>query len=97
MSGTTGIGGLIGYWYETVNNGSVTDVSECYYLKESYSLGVGNKTEDIEGKVEVVEQANLPSILSIIQKKIEVEGQEINAFKEDNNHINNGYPILYWQ
>ena len=62
--------------------------SNCYYLKETYSIGVaGSETSTGVTKWDSIE--DFPSVLSVVN----VEG----AFKEDINNINNGYPILYYQ
>lgn len=78
--------------------GEASDTSgilNSYYLKGTSSGGLDGK--DVVGHAETLEESEMPSVLEVIQNQIEVDGQMINAFKEDNNNINNGYPILYWQ
>lgn len=82
-------GGVVGYVSST------SGVLNSYYLKGTASGGL--KGEDLPGQAEAKEESEMPSVLEVIQNQIEVDGQMINAWKEDTNNINNGYPILYWQ
>ena len=81
-SSVTG-GGIIG---KIVYNG-VYSLKNNYYLKGSASYGIYSKKSD-EG-ASPLSQDEMPSVLSVINRD--------NAFVEDTNNINNGYPILKWQ
>ena len=63
-------------------------LDNCYYLKGTYSVGVGEEGTNI-GVTELDDISKFPSVLEVVNG----EG----AFKEDVNNINNGYPILEWQ
>lgn len=67
------------------------EISNCYYLKGTYIKGVGviSGGQVDDGVVELENISEFPSILSIVNTE--------NAFKEDTNNINNGYPLLNWQ
>ena len=92
--------GMLDY-NNAVRNGGIlgtndTDnVTNSYYLKGTATGGIYGT--DIAGKAEVKEASEMPKVIDVIQNKITVDGQEIDAWKEDTNNINNGYPILYWQ
>ena len=67
-----------------------------YYLSSTASWGIGEKYDgDVYSKVysndgaEPLSQDQMPSVISVINGD--------NAFVEDTNNINNGYPILKWQ
>ena len=81
---------------EGVNSNKIGSISgsgeiipnNCYYLKGTFDIGVaGNET--FTGVTELQNISDFPSVLEV------VNGDE--AFKEDVNNINNGYPILSWQ
>ena len=63
-------------------------LSNCYYLKGTYDIAVGESGSSI-GITELDDISKFPSVLEVVNG----EG----AFKEDVNNINNGYPILSWQ
>lgn len=78
------IGSIIG------NKIDVT-LSNCYYLKNTYSKGIGylNSSDETTDGIEEKENIeNMPTIMEIINVD--------NVFGEDNKNINNGYPILVW-
>ena len=62
--------------------------NNCYYLKETYSVGVGGSGSST-GVTELNSIDKFPSVLSVVNRD--------GVFKEDTNNINNGYPILEWQ
>ena len=63
-------------------------LKNCFYLQGTYDVGVaGNET--FKGVTELQNISDFPSVLEV------VNGEE--AFKEDTNNINNGYPILSWE
>lgn len=62
------------------NNGIVNG---CYYYKDNIENGVG---QGVGSAIKIDDEKNMPNILSILG----------NAFKEDTNNVNNGYPILNW-
>ena len=65
-------------------------LDNCYYLKGTYSVGVGEGEEGTStGVTELDDISKFPSVLEVVNE----EG----AFKEDVNNINDGYPILEWQ
>ena len=64
-------------------DGNIT-FNNCYYLKGTYDVG-----GTVTGITELDSINEFPSVLEV------VNGDE--AFKEDTNNINNGYPILNWQ
>ena len=72
----------------SVNN-SDGKIENTYYLKDTCANGIeenwGNETDVDTLEIDKIE--NMPAILEII-------GTE---FREDENNINNGYPILTWQ
>ncbi len=59
-------------------------MANCYYLSSIAEKGCGEGTDTT---IAVEKESDMPSILSVVG----------NAFKEDTNNINNGYPILDWQ
>ena len=69
-------------------NSEQLNFNNCYYLAETYDVGVGGNETPI-GIKKIDEASEIPSILSIINGG--------SAFKEDTNNINNGNPILKWQ
>ena len=76
-----GIGSIVG------NRKSETILSNCYYLTGTHDVSVGYG--DTTGITEWNSMDKFPSVLDV------VNGEE--AFKEDTNNVNNGYPILEWQ
>ena len=58
-----------------------------YYLNTSANYGLGYYQSN-QG-AESLSQDEMPSVISVINGD--------NAFVEDTNNINNGYPILKWQ
>lgn len=65
------------------------EIENTYYLKDTYANGIGENWEN-ETNVDTLEIdkiENMPAMLEII-------GTE---FKEDENNINKGYPVLKWQ
>ena len=68
-------------------NNSIT-FNNCYYLKGTYDVGVGG-SETVTGVSQLDSIDKFPNVLEVINGD--------NAFKEDSNNINNGYPILEWQ
>lgn len=81
-------GGILG-------ENNYTEVINCYYKRGTASGAIDG--EDLEGQAEVCEESQMPSVIEVIQNQIEIDGQNMNVWKEDTNNINNGYPILYWQ
>lgn len=75
------LGGICGYFAATTSS-----MENCIYLTGTASTGI---SELDRGNPEVKERDVLPSVLSVINGD--------NAFVEDTNNINNGYPILSWQ
>ena len=87
--GNSNVGAIFG------NTGKSINLISCYYKKGTAENGY-NGADYVTGEaIEVSGES--PSVIDVIQNKITVDGQEINAWKEDTNNINNGYPILYWQ
>ena len=77
-------GGIIGIIYKS--NG-LFKMKGNYYLRSSASYGIFSaKSND---SAEPLSQDEMPSVISVINGD--------NAFVEDTNNINNGYPILKWQ
>ena len=76
-------GGIAGCLYEDY----AYKLSNNYYLKGAADYGFYGKGSD-EG-AEPLSQDEMPSVISVINGD--------NAFVEDTNNINNGYPILKWQ
>ena len=93
------IGKIIAENTTSENIGSVIGTTEstvilekCYYLKGTYSKAIGLTNGLVEENNDITELENVidfPSILEVINSD--------DAFKEDINNINNGYPILKWQ
>lgn len=78
-----------------ISGNSAVEIINSHYLKGT-APGAANRA-DIPTQAEAKEESEMPSVLEVIQNQIEIDGKMINAFKEDTNNINNGYPILYWQ
>ena len=82
--GKTQGGGIVGNVYQNQNR---FKLYENYYLEDSAFYGVlSAKSND---GAEPLSQDKMPSVISVINGD--------NAFVEDTNNINNGYPILKWQ
>lgn len=80
------IGSLVGN--TTYNN----ILHNCYYLKGTHTktIGTSNSALGNNGDVTEIEDiTDFPDVLEVINSD--------NAFKEDTNNINNGYPILIYQ
>lgn len=87
------VGGVLG---QTNSIGGT--VTNCYYLKGTAPGGI--KGADVVGQAEALEASQMPSVISVLlteNEKVEYNGEMVDAWKEDTNNINNGYPILYWQ
>ena len=78
----SGIGSIAG----TNWTGAMT-YNNCGYLIGTYDVGVGGGNDT--GITELDNIAKFPNVLSIVNEE--------DAFKEDSNNINKGYPILIWQ
>ena len=79
------IGSLVGIKWNSVYN-------KCFYLNETYSKGIGKlatSEEKEEGITKLINKEDFPDLLEIIN--------DDDKFKNDNNNINNGYPVLFWQ
>lgn len=111
ITGNSGVGGIVGQIYTLtsptiMNNYSVGIINEGggivdsyfgekndyliqnnFYLQGSASYGVSFLKSNIGA--EPLSQDEMPSVISVINGD--------NAFVEDTNNINNGYPILKWQ
>ena len=86
-SGTVSGGGIVGNVYENTNNNF--KLSGNYYLKDSANYGGRTNDTDFNTGAEPLSADEMPSVISVINGD--------NAFVEDTNNINNGYPILKWQ
>ena len=82
LNSTGRVGGIIGVMYGS------NLISDCKYLTGTCDVGIGNNVS-FTGITELDSIDKFPSVLEV------VNGEE--AFKEDTNNINNGYPILEWQ
>ena len=80
--------GLNSSQVESIAGSNLVTFSNCFYLKETYDIGVAGS----ETTVGVREWDSMDKFLSVLDV---VNGE--GAFKEDTNNINNGYPILEWQ
>ena len=81
-------GGILGYQYGVNEIKNLTiKLTNNYYLSGSASYGLGTYRSN-QG-AEPLSQDEMPSVISVINGD--------NAFVEDTNNINNGYPILKWQ
>ena len=76
-------GGIAGCPYESYEY----KLNNNYYLKDTADYGFYYFKSD-EG-AEPLSQDEMPNVMSVINGD--------NAFVEDTNNINNGYPILKWQ
>ena len=77
-------GGIIGSVYSGYDSSLIRNN---YYLQNTANYGLFGVSSNTGA--EPLTQDEMPSVLSVIN--------EDNAFVEDNNNINNGYPILKWQ
>ena len=94
-SGKINVGGsILGSQYTDQNESGINDYSKFsvylsnnYYLTGTADYGLGSyKTNQ---GAEPLSEDEMPSVISVINGD--------NAFVEDTNNINNGYPILKWQ
>ena len=76
------------YFGSIVGDMGKMKLNNCYYLKGTYDVGVGG-SETVTGVSQLDSIDKFPNVLEVINGD--------NAFKEDSNNINNGYPILEWQ
>ena len=73
-------------------------LEENYYLKTSATKPFAYEYKtDVPGKLEALEESQMPKVIDVIQKQVEIDGNMVNVWKEDTQNINNGYPILYWE
>ena len=88
-SGIVSDGGILSYEYDKWSTDSQIDivVKRNGYLQGTakYGLGMYQSNQGAES----LSQEEMPSVISVINGD--------NAFVEDTNNINNGYPILKWQ
>ena len=84
-SGMVNGGGIIGSDYDS--NGNDYILLGNYYLETSALYGINYLKSNIGA--EPLPADEMPSVISVINGD--------NAFVEDTNNINNGYPILKWQ
>lgn len=84
MATNSYLGGIVG-------RKSNTDPTNCYYEENSALFGCGNSTVTTGYDRGTTKLSNdeMPTVLSIINYN--------NAFVEDTDGINNGYPLLAWQ
>ena len=85
-------GGILGAEYDYNGNNEIRSeitmkIVNNYYLKGIASYGLGYYSSDYNASP--LEASQMPSVISVINGD--------NAFVEDTNNINNGYPILKWQ
>ena len=85
--GTINGGGIVGNIY--LNSTENYKLSSNFYLKSSANYGVQTNNTTFDYGAEPLSQEEMPSVISVINGD--------NAFVEDTNNINNGYPILKWQ
>ena len=76
---TNRIGSIVG-----TNWSGLMNYNNCYYLKGTYSVGVGEGSST--GITELQNISDFPTVLEVVNAE--------NAFMEDINNINGGYPIL---
>ena len=87
-SGTISGGGILGRQENINNYNEITlTVEKNYYLSDSAPYGLYAYKENYGA--EPLSADEMPSVISVINGD--------NAFGEDTNNINNGYPILKWQ
>ena len=81
-------GGILGGQYQ-LSDYTKFDVvmRNNYYLNSTASYGIGAYSKN--DNASPLEASQMPSVISVINGD--------NAFVEDTNNINNGYPILKWQ
>ena len=81
-------GGILGYQYGASKIENFTmKLKNNYYLSGSATYGLGGYKSNLGA--EPLSEDEMPSVISVINGD--------NAFVEDTNNINNGYPILKWQ
>lgn len=87
VSGNPG-GGIVGgqYMEDDYNNFKMI-LKNNYYLNSTATYGIGKYSKN--DNASPLEASQMPSVISVINGD--------NAFVEDTNNINNGYPILRWQ
>ena len=76
-------GGIVG----NIFNGSNQVIKNNYFLSTTATYGIN--AEKSNNGAEPLSEDKMPSVISVINGD--------NAFAEDTNNINNGYPILKWQ
>lgn len=87
-SGKCNYGGVLGYQYGKSSYESITMVfKNNHYVIGNSSYGIYAFKSNLESMP--LSESEMPSVLSVINGD--------NAFVEDTNNINNGYPILKWQ
>ena len=87
VSGNPG-GGIVGGQYmEGDYNNFKMILKNNYYLNSTATYGIGKYSKN--DNASPLEASQMPSVISVINGD--------NAFVEDINNINNGYPILKWQ
>ena len=77
-------GGIVGEVYDNYDSNLIKNN---YYLEGTASYGLYSISSNVGS--EVLSKDKMPSVISIINKD--------NAFVEDINNINGGYPVLKWQ
>lgn len=81
-------GGILGGQYQLSDYTKFAVVTRNnYYLNSTASYGIGAYSKN--DNASPLEASQMPRVISIINGD--------NAFIEDTNNINNGYPILKWQ
>ncbi len=85
--GTINGGGIVGNIY--LNSSENYKLSGNFYLKGSAVYGAQTNGVTFDIGAEPLSSDEMPSVISVINGD--------NAFVEDTNNINNGYPILKWQ
>lgn len=68
------------------SNGENAFIENCFY-KNGIIMAFNDTTEEVSGQVEAKTETELKTMAGTLGE----------AFKEDTNNINNGYPILNWQ
>lgn len=84
MATNSYLGGIVG-------KKGYSDFSYCYYEENTALFGIGSSTLTTgnDSGTTKLTQDQMPTVLSVINSD--------NAFVEDTNNINNGYPLLAWQ
>ena len=87
-SGQVTYGGIISGEYDISNISDMSVIMKGnYYLKDSARYGINSYASNLNA--EPLSENEMPSVISVVNGD--------NAFVEDTNNINNGYPILKWQ